>query len=110
MRIESQPDTKPDTKTIIGLFVILLGTIAGIFFIVAGFELYSHGQNLVDLRSVASQTGDTSIMEVYYNEMGYYGQAYALAAFATGGSVIAISVGLGALLTKKSILKIGNWF
>ena len=106
---ESQPDTEPDTglKIHIGWGVVLLGTIAGIVFIAAGIQLQIHGQNLVELKTAAGEGGDsTAIMEVYYNEMGHYGLAYGLAAYAMGASVIAISVGLGALLMKKSILKL----
>ena len=80
-----------------------MGIVAGILLIVAGIQLNSHGQNLVDLRSSATQSGDSgTIMEAYYNETGYSVKAYALAAYGMGASVITIAVGLGASLMKKS--------
>jgi len=106
----------PDTKALdgalmralldpgIGKFVILLGTLAGLLFIVAGVQLYSHGQNLTQLQSVSGGT----VAEAYYQEIGYTTKGQALAAFGVGASVIAISVGLGALLMQKSSLKIGK--
>ena len=99
---QAQADKTSADKTGIGVFVVVLGIIAGLLFLIGGFQLYSHGQNLVSLQSQATQNGDNpSIMEVYYNEVGYCNQDYALAAFGAGVSVIALSVGLGAFLMKK---------
>lgn len=81
--------------------VLSLGLLGGVLFIIAGVVLFIHGHNLVDLRSVASQTGDQSIMEVYYNEIGACNMGYGVASVGAGFAVIVASIGVGANLMKK---------
>ncbi|MBN2099053.1 MAG: hypothetical protein JW753_05590 [Dehalococcoidia bacterium] len=107
---QTQASKASADKTSIGWAVIVVGAFAGLMLLVAGILLFVHGQNLVDLRSVASQTGDQSIMEVYYNEMGSCNQAYGVAAIGLGAGIVAMSLGLGASFMRKSDFRILNNF
>jgi hypothetical protein len=93
-------------KTSIGWFVIGVGAVAGLTLLIAGTMLWTHGQNLVDLRSTATAEGEAgTIMETYYNEMGSCNQAYGVAAIGLGVGIVATSVGLGASFMRKSAFR-----
>jgi len=100
--VDNQKPKEPEARGFsmwdIGVIVIVLGIVAGILFIVAGIQLYSHGQELTKLQS---QAGDT-VAEAYFQQVGYSMKAQALAGYGMGAAVIAVSVGLGARLMKKS--------
>lgn len=85
------------------MLVVALGLGAGVLLIMAGTQLQSHGQNMVDIQSKATAQGDAgTIAEVYYNEDGYCNKAYGLAAIGAGVAVIAASVVLAFWLPGSS--------
>ena len=89
-------------KGIVGVIVLTVGCVAGFLFLVAGAGLYEHGQNLVELQSKSRATsGDVTVAEVYYNEIGYCNKGYGLAAIATGVAVAGLSLGVGVSLWQR---------
>jgi hypothetical protein len=80
-----------------GVVIILVGLGSGVLFFNAGQKLNASGNTLAQLRSQAGNT----IAEVYYEEMGQHGEAYALMSYAFGLGVVAIAFGLGATLISR---------
>jgi hypothetical protein len=81
-------------KKLTGIVIILLGFAGGAFFCAGGAQMYLYGSELTTLRS---QSG-TSVAEAYYQEIGHFDQAGALADVGSGFAVVAISLGLGGVL------------
>lgn len=70
---EKVPSSKSGIQKITKLGVIASGIIASLTFFNAGLRFSNTGTNLSELRSIS---GD-SLAEAYYQEMGYYGWAFA---------------------------------
>jgi len=78
-------------KKNVGIFVIIIGFIAGCLCFSAASNFEKSGNSLLDLRSV----GGTSIAEAYYQEIGSYGLSYSKLSYALGLGIIAITIGIG---------------
>tara|TARA_B110000261_G_C12765780_1_gene230427 strand:+ start:64 stop:345 length:282 start_codon:yes stop_codon:yes gene_type:complete len=91
-------DEKKKSRYLMGSFVMLLGFASALIFISAGTSLYDAGQDLTTLRTV----GGKSAAESYYQSMGSYGIAYAQICYAAALCSLAISLGIGRLLTRAS--------
>lgn len=81
-------------KRTFAIFVIVLGIISSGLFFFGGSKLCTAGTELTGLRSQGGQ----SVAEAYYQEIGHYGVAYSLLAYAFGVGSLMLSIGIGGLL------------
>lgn len=84
-------------KKAIAAIVIVLGLISGVLFFSAGSKLSESGKDLTRLRSRGGET----VAEAYYQEIGRYGIAHSLLAYALGTATIMISIGFGGVLISR---------
>ena len=75
----------------LAVLTIASGFVSGLVFFAAGLSLSRSGHILTGLRS----KGGESVAEVYYQQMGHYGVAFSLMAYAFGLGIIALSLGIG---------------
>jgi hypothetical protein len=92
---EKTPPSQLDIKKIIRWGVIASGIIASMTFFNAGFRFSDTGNELITLRSVSGE----SLAEAYYQEMGFYGWAFANLSYGLGWITLAVTASFAARLT-----------
>lgn len=83
-----------EIKKVIAIICIALGLISGVLFFSAGSRLSKSGMELTGLKSISGGT----VNEFYYQEIGHYGIAYSLFAYALGTGIIMVSIGFGCII------------
>jgi hypothetical protein len=85
-------------KNVAAVFVLILGLAVGGLFLYSGYLIQESGNDLTTLRS---QSG-TSVAEAYYQEIGRFGIALSYFAYACGGGIAVISIGVCGLLASST--------
>jgi hypothetical protein len=85
-------------KKIFAMIILVLGFVSGGLCIYAGNQLGASGQFLTTL----SSQGGNSVAEVYYQQMGKFGIAYAYLAYAMGVAAAMLGIGFASVLLSKS--------